>query len=155
MTHPGFVSWCMMYDHCTRSGAHFISNFFHHNSNLMEISFYFHPNTNEVIPLKFCTWHNSCAVVACAKFCYDINISNWVTAKLNFHQIWIVMENFLVKWDPGSCFKMKTVFPWISISIIKIRRAWDCLIFIKGIHILIKQLLYTEMVPRCKSTIIN
>ena len=68
----------------------------------MEISFCSHPNTKKVIATIFGTWHDSWAVVACAKFCRDIIISNWIRAKWNFHRIWIVMEKSLVKWVPGS-----------------------------------------------------
>ena len=67
----------------------------------MEISFCSHPNTNKVITTIFGTWHDSWAVVACAKFCCDMVISNWIRAKWNFHRIWIVMEKSLVKWAPG------------------------------------------------------
>ena len=49
--------------------------FFEHNSYLMEMSFCSHPSYNEVIAMKFCTWHDSYAVMACAIFCCDI-ISN-------------------------------------------------------------------------------
>ena len=66
----------------------------------MEISFCSHPNTNKVIATIFGTWHDSWAVVACAKFCCDMVISNWIRAKWNFHRIWIVMEKSLVKWAP-------------------------------------------------------
>ena len=66
----------------------------------MEISFCSHPNTNKVIATIFGTWHDSWAVVACAKFCCDVIISNWIRAKWNFHHIWIVMEKSLVKWVP-------------------------------------------------------
>ena len=47
--------------------------FFHDNSNVMKISFWFfsHPNFYEVIVTKFCTWHDSCGIVACAKYCCD------------------------------------------------------------------------------------
>ena len=71
---------------------------FHHNSNVMEISFCSRPKPNEVIATRFCTWRDSCAVVACAKFCCDMIISNWITAKCICHRIWIVMEISL----PGS-----------------------------------------------------
>ena len=68
----------------------------------MEISFCSHPNTNKVIATIFGTWHDSWAVVACAKFCCDMVISNWIRAKWNFHRIWIVMEKSLVKWVPAQ-----------------------------------------------------
>ena len=67
----------------------------------MEISFCSHPNNNIVIATIFGTWHDSWAVVACAKFCRDMITSNWIKAKWNFHRIWIVMEKSLVKWVPG------------------------------------------------------
>ena len=72
----------------------------------MEISFCSHPNTNKVIATIFGTWHDSWAVVACAKFCCDMVISNWKRAKWNFHRIWIVMEKSLVKWVP-DCHRTK------------------------------------------------
>ena len=53
-----------------------------------------------MIATKFCTWHDSCAVVACAKFCCDMITSNWITAKGNFHKIWNVTEMSLVKRVP-------------------------------------------------------
>ena len=84
----------------------------------MEISFCSHPNTNKVIATIFGTWHDSWAVVACAKFCCDVVISNWIRAKWNFHRIWIVMEKSLVKWAPGTQYikclrKILTLFPTI------------------------------------------
>ena len=53
--------------------------FFHHNSNSMEISFCSHPSCSEVITIKFCTRHDSCAVMPCAKFCSDMMPNNGVT----------------------------------------------------------------------------
>ena len=47
--------------------APFHERFFHRNSNSMEISFYCHYDSNTAIATKFCTWHDSCAGVACAK----------------------------------------------------------------------------------------
>ena len=49
------------------SRAPFHKSFFRRNSNSMEISFHTHLDFNIVVATKFCTWHNSCAVVACAK----------------------------------------------------------------------------------------
>ena len=59
--------------------------FFHWNSNLKENSFWSHPSCGEVIAMKFCTGHDSCAVLACAKFCSNIIPYNGVTFKI-FHQ---------------------------------------------------------------------
>ena len=46
---------------------------------------------------KFCTWHDSCAVVACRKFCSDIKPYNGVTVKPTFHRILITMEKSFVR----------------------------------------------------------
>ena len=59
----------------------FHKSFFQRNSNLLEISFCSHPSGSEVIAMKFCIWHDSSAVVACAKFCSDMITNNWVTVK--------------------------------------------------------------------------
>ena len=72
----------------------------------MEISFHSHLNSNTVIATKFCTWHDSCAVVACAKICCDLMASNGITARRNFHRIWIAGKKSLVKRAPGPILQM-------------------------------------------------
>ena len=67
----------------------------------MENSFSSNSITVDHIATKFGTWHDSWAVVPCAKVCSDHIISTWMRAKWNFHHIWIVMEKLLVKWAPG------------------------------------------------------
>ena len=62
-------------------------------SNSTENSSCTYAKCNAVIARKFCTWHDSCTVVACAKFCSDMNPCNGVTLKPSFHRIWITMEN--------------------------------------------------------------
>ena len=47
---------------------------------------------------------------------------------------------------PWSCLNIKTVPPGVGISIIKIRWSWDHLLFITGIHILLRQHLYIKTV---------
>ena len=42
-----------------------------------------------------------CNSMSCATICSDQFIWIWTRAKLNFHQIWIVIEKLLVKWVPG------------------------------------------------------
>ena len=79
--------------------------FFHHNSNLIEISFSFNSITGDHIATKFGTCHDSPAVVPCAKYCSDHFISIGMRAKWNFHHIWIVMEKLLVKWAPDSFYR--------------------------------------------------
>ena len=79
----------------------------------MEISFGSHPSTNKVIATKFGTWHDSWAVVACAKFCCDMINCNWIRAKWIFHRIWIMMENSLVKWVPDADVTFHLILVWI------------------------------------------
>ena len=67
----------------------------------MEISFHSHLDPITVIATKFCTWHDSCAVVACAKICCDLMASNGVMARRSFHRIWIAGIKTLVKRAPG------------------------------------------------------
>ena len=95
------VCVCVNYE-CVWGPFHL--QFFHHNSNVMEISFCSHPNNNIVIATIFGTWHDSWAVVACAKFCRDMITSNWIKAKWNFHRIWIVYNNI----SPGQARRCKT-----------------------------------------------
>ena len=95
-----FLCWCI-----TLSKHHqgFISlTIFHRtgNSYLRENSFCSHPSWSEVIATKFCGWHDSCTVVPCAKFGSDTVAYNGVAVKLNFHRMWITMDNFLMKWVP-------------------------------------------------------
>ena len=63
----------------------------------MEISFHSHLNSNTVIATKLCTWHDCCAVVACAKMCWDLKASNGITARRSFHWIWIAVKKSLVR----------------------------------------------------------
>ena len=65
----------------------FHERFFHRDSNLMGIVFCSHPSWSEVIAMKFCTWHDSCAAVACAKCCNDLIPYNGATLTPIFHHI--------------------------------------------------------------------
>ena len=56
--------------------------------------------------------------------------------------------------DPGPRFNIKTVFPSYGISILKIRRSRDRLIFNMGIPILVRGHLYIEMASRLSSEVI-
>ena len=62
--------------------------------------FHSHLDSNTVIATKFCTWHDSCAVVACAKICCDLMASNGVMARPSFHRIQIAGKKTLVKGAP-------------------------------------------------------
>ena len=78
--------------------APFHGRLFHRNLNSMEISFRSHFDT--VIVTKFCTCHDSYAVVSCARICCDLMASNGITERRNFHWIWIVGKKSLVKRAP-------------------------------------------------------
>ena len=90
---------------------------FHHNSNSMEISFHSHPSCCPVNAMKFCTWHDSCAIVACAKFYSNKIPYKGVTLKTILNQIGSTMEKLFVKWAPeqngrhfaGLIFKSKSL----------------------------------------------
>ena len=70
------------------------------SSNSMAISFYSHFDFNTAIATKFCTWHDSCAVVACPKTCCDLMTNNGNTTRQNSHRIWIASIQSLVKRSP-------------------------------------------------------
>ena len=80
----------------------FLERFFQNNSDSMKISFCSQPRCSEVIAMKFRTWHGSCAVVPCAKFCSHMIPYNGMTLKLICHRICIMMEKSFVKWAPGQ-----------------------------------------------------
>ena len=61
------------------------------------------PNFYSVIAIKFCTCHDSCAVVAWAKFCSNKMDENRITAWWNSRYIWVTAGNS-VKWTSGSVF---------------------------------------------------
>ena len=75
----------------------------------MEISFCSHPNCNEVIATKCCTWHDSCAVVACANLVAIWWTTTELQLKWNFHRLWIGIEKSLVS-DIDPFFQLEYVF---------------------------------------------
>ena len=79
--------WTMLLVKQRRGPCHWSP--FHHIANVMEISSGSHPDSDEVIAPKFCTCHNSCAVVACAKICSNFVVTNGTTAELLF--FWILI----------------------------------------------------------------
>ena len=62
---------------------------FPRNSVLLENLFCCNPKSNEVIGTRFCTWHNSTAVVTCVKICTEPHVYNLITGHCNFHHVWI------------------------------------------------------------------
>ena len=76
----------------------------------------------------------------------------------SYHSKNIICTMLAIGFQPGPRLNIKTVFPGIGISMLKIRQLQDCLIFNMGIPILVKQHLYIEMAPRmwlCSSWIHN
>ena len=71
---------------------------FHTNSNSKPNSFCINSLHGYQIATNFCTWHDSYAVVSCAKFCCNHLIKNGMRTKWNYHRIWIVMQKSIVKW---------------------------------------------------------
>ena len=68
----------------------------------MKILFHTHLDSYTVIATKFCTWHDSCAVVACAKICCDLMASNGVMARWSFHRIWIAGQKHVSETGPWA-----------------------------------------------------
>ena len=98
----------------TDSWSPFQEPFLGHNWNLMEILVCSHPICNEGITIKFCTWHHSYGVVACAKFCSDITPCYGVTLKRHFHRIRIKTEMSFMKWASGSTSPLNAELIWRS-----------------------------------------
>ena len=71
-----------------------------------------------VIATKFCTWRDSCAVVACAKFCNILMVKNWIRAKQIYHRIWITSKWKNLQWNGSQgCFAIwQIVFIMVSQS---------------------------------------
>ena len=69
-------------------------------------------NSDKVFIAKFCTCHDSCAVVECAKICCDLSTKNWIIAKWSFHQTCITSKISTVK-----CAAMPSLFPYCWRSI--------------------------------------
>ena len=93
---------CCMWDTCSnhQAGPRFTNGFSIAIQIRLKFRFTFDPNT--VIATKFCTWHDSCAVVACAKICCDLFASSGITARRSFHRIWIAGKKSLVKRVPHT-----------------------------------------------------
>ena len=86
--------------HAIRPGSRFTNDFFACNLNSMETSPCCNSFACHQIATNFCTCHDSTAVVPCAKFCSDHCVRIEAKVKLNFHRIWIAMEDTLVKRGP-------------------------------------------------------
>ena len=72
------------------------------------------------------------------------HVQKFVAEWRSFHRICIAGKKTLVKRAPGPCLNIKMVFPGMDISLMNVRKSWDSLIFIMGIHIQARQHLYIE-----------
>ena len=113
----------------------FYHRVFHLNSNLMEIWFGFNTNRNSVMATIVCTWHDSCAVLACATFCSDLKVINWRRAKRVSRWISVSKsEKSSVKWPQAVPGRDRLEFPqWCPFQTPKSRqtnRDWQCISFV-------------------------
>ena len=106
----------------------FHQQFYHRNSNSMKISFHSHLDSDTMIVTNVWIWHDSCAVVACAKICCDLMTANGITARWSFHRIWITGKNgpldvFKYSYMEYCCWwRIHRILPilissWISMSL--------------------------------------
>ena len=105
------VAWALKYDYIMLSHTPRIGItiwFSYQHSNLMQISFWSHPDANLGIATKFCICHDSCAVVACVKNCSVLITRCWeLKTRINFssglncgHHIFSVMPLWIYeKWQ--------------------------------------------------------
>ena len=69
----------------------FLEPVFHRNSNSIEILSYSHPSYREAFATVFCTWHDSCTIVARAELCSETMPYNGTTLKPISPRIWMTM----------------------------------------------------------------
>ena len=112
----------------------------------------------QLITMKFCTRHYSCDVCKISlrsverilkqSFVNFDPIANSIEILLVGRaaaQATHFVHLMLVRWSllPGPCFNIKTIFPGIRIPIL-IGDGHECLIFMMGIHMLVRQHIYIE-----------
>ena len=71
--------------------------------NTMKLSFCSKTLCDNIIVTNFCTCHDICAVMACAKYCSNLTTLDWFTTK-SFCWVLIVSENWPVKWVSGQVY---------------------------------------------------
>ena len=71
---------------------HFTDIFFSLIVQIQQKKKLFHTNHNKIMAANFCTCHDSCAVVACAKICSNWIVTNRNTTKYFFHRSWILYK---------------------------------------------------------------
>ena len=80
----------------------FPSQFFHHNSNLMENLFQYKYILGYHIAMKFCTWHDSTAVMSCALISEQSLHFNLDESGIKLPMI--VYHNEKIVYEMGTCF---------------------------------------------------
>ena len=75
------------------------------------------------------------------------SLTHFLHLPLSYFVHYHVIKDHVIMALTGPWFNIKIVFPGMGISIIKIERLWDRLVFIVGIRILVRQHLYVELVP--------
>ena len=90
----------------------------HRNSNLMEILFWSHLDSNVVIATKFCSWHDSCTVMA--TFRCSLMANDWITAGQSFQWIQFARRQSLVKWVLIAQFHLYTFYSNLEGQCIKV-----------------------------------
>ena len=128
--------WNLRWDHGQESnstqpktfqtGAHFTNDL----SIVTPIRLQFHSTPTHfvlsfitVIAMIFCTWYDSCVVVACTTFCGKMIPHNRVTLKPIFHRVWIAIKNAFMKWAPwmkattSEAILILTIFLQICVAI--------------------------------------
>ena len=101
---------CMQHYAVTSQGPVSLT-FFHRYWNSMENTFHFPLDANTVIATKCSTWHDSCAVMTCAKFCCDLMVSKGITTRQNSHWIWIAGKKSFSETGP-SCMEIQLQGHW-------------------------------------------
>ena len=100
-----------------RSRAHFTNAFLHRNSIPMQVPFCFHLSYSKVIASEFCTWHDNCVFVACARFCSDMVPCNGVTPDQftnEFGLRWKIFREMDSRRNAGNCqnYPFLSAFYW-------------------------------------------
>ena len=78
------------------------------------------PLIQVIVKWSLCTWHDSCAVVASAKFCSHMIPYNWVTLK----PIWIMMEKIVSETGPSIRMNINPFYKRIYGSYPYMKSSW-------------------------------
>ena len=98
--------------HCC-PGAHFTNVFSIEIHIWWKFTIYSVFDSDTAITTKFCTWHDSCAVLACGKICCELVANYRITGKWSFHRIWILSKKIVSEMSPcpPTCCKQQVSLP--------------------------------------------